>query len=69
VAVAALLEADEFGFSTAVLVSIGCLMTRKCHTNACPVGVATRDPRMLALLAGKPDRDVNYFTFVARELR
>ncbi|MDR2421862.1 MAG: glutamate synthase large subunit, partial [Deltaproteobacteria bacterium] len=69
VAVAALLGADEFGFSTAVLVSLGCLMMRKCHTNTCPVGVATQDPRMRARFAGKPEHVVNYFTFVARELR
>ncbi|MDR2141378.1 MAG: glutamate synthase large subunit [Deltaproteobacteria bacterium] len=69
VAVAALLGADEFGFATAVLVAMGCLMMRKCHTNACPVGVATQDPRMRARFAGQPEHVINFFTFVARELR
>jgi glutamate synthase domain-containing protein 3 len=69
VAVAALLGADEFGFSTAVLVSMGCLMMRKCHTNTCPVGVATQDPRMRARFRGHTDHVKNYFLFVARELR
>jgi glutamate synthase domain-containing protein 2/glutamate synthase domain-containing protein 1/glutamate synthase domain-containing protein 3 len=69
VAVAALLGADEFGFATAVLVSMGCLMMRKCHTNTCPVGVATQDPRMRARFTGEPGHVINFFTFVARELR
>jgi glutamate synthase domain-containing protein 2/glutamate synthase domain-containing protein 3 len=69
VAVAALLGADEFGFSTSVLVSMGCLMMRKCHTNTCPVGVATQDPRMRARFRGHTDHVKNYFLFVARELR
>ncbi|MDR3205144.1 MAG: glutamate synthase large subunit [Deltaproteobacteria bacterium] len=69
VAVAALLGADEFGFATSVLVSMGCLMMRKCHTNTCPVGVATQDPKMRARFSGSPEHVKNYFTFVARELR
>ncbi|MDR1608189.1 MAG: glutamate synthase large subunit [Deltaproteobacteria bacterium] len=69
VAVAALLGADEFGFATAVLISMGCLMMRKCHTNTCPVGVATQDPLMRARFTGRPEHVVNFFTFVARELR
>ncbi|MDR1657857.1 MAG: glutamate synthase large subunit [Deltaproteobacteria bacterium] len=69
VAVASLLGADEFGFSTAVLISMGCLMMRKCHTNTCPVGVATQDPKMRARFRGQPQHVINYFTFVARELR
>jgi glutamate synthase domain-containing protein 2/glutamate synthase domain-containing protein 1/glutamate synthase domain-containing protein 3 len=69
VAVAALLGADEFGFSTSVLVSMGCLMMRKCHTNTCPVGVATQDPKMRSRFSGKPEHVANYFRFVARELR
>jgi glutamate synthase domain-containing protein 3 len=69
VAVAALLGADEFGFSTAVLVSMGCLMMRKCHTNTCPVGVATQDPRMRARFRGRVEDVKNFFMFVARELR
>jgi glutamate synthase domain-containing protein 2/glutamate synthase domain-containing protein 1/glutamate synthase domain-containing protein 3 len=69
VAVGALLGADEFGFATAVLVSMGCLMMRKCHTNACPVGVATQDPKMRARFTGQPEHVINFLTFVARELR
>ncbi|MDR1920302.1 MAG: glutamate synthase large subunit, partial [Candidatus Adiutrix sp.] len=69
VAVAALLGADEFGFATAPLVSMGCLMMRKCHTNGCPVGVATQDPRMRARFAGRPEHVVNFFTFIAMEVR
>ncbi|MDR1395797.1 MAG: glutamate synthase subunit alpha, partial [Deltaproteobacteria bacterium] len=68
-AVAALLGADEFGFATAVLVSMGCLMMRKCHTNTCPVGVATQDPRMRSRFTGEVRHVVNFFTFAARELR
>jgi glutamate synthase domain-containing protein 2/glutamate synthase domain-containing protein 1/glutamate synthase domain-containing protein 3 len=68
-AVACLLGADEFGFATAALISMGCLMMRKCHTNGCPVGVATQDPRMRARFAGTPEHVTNYFRFVARELR
>ncbi|MDR2198352.1 MAG: glutamate synthase large subunit [Deltaproteobacteria bacterium] len=69
VAVAALLGADEFGFATAVLISMGCLMMRKCHTNGCPVGVATQDPLLRARFKGKVEHVENYFKFVARELR
>jgi glutamate synthase domain-containing protein 2/glutamate synthase domain-containing protein 1 len=69
VAVAALLGADEFGFSTAVLVSMGCLMMRKCHTNTCPVGVATQDPKMRSRFSGHPDHVRSFFLFVAKELR
>ncbi|MDR3176049.1 MAG: glutamate synthase large subunit [Desulfovibrio sp.] len=69
VAVACLLGADEFGFATAVLVSMGCIMMRKCHTNGCPVGVATQDPRMRARFRGKPEHVLNYFRFVAEEVR
>ncbi|MDR1038009.1 MAG: hypothetical protein LBT40_16045 [Deltaproteobacteria bacterium] len=69
VAVASLLGADEFGFATAVLISMGCLMMRKCHTNGCPVGVATQDPRLRSRFRGTPEHVKNYFRFVARELR
>jgi glutamate synthase domain-containing protein 2/glutamate synthase domain-containing protein 1/glutamate synthase domain-containing protein 3 len=69
VAVACLLGADEFGFGTAVLVSMGCLMMRKCHTNGCPVGVATQDPEMRARFAGKPGHVINFFRFIAMEVR
>ncbi|MDR3153386.1 MAG: hypothetical protein LBW85_03730 [Deltaproteobacteria bacterium] len=69
VAVASLMGADEFGFATSVLVSMGCLMMRKCHTNGCPVGVATQDPRLRARFKGTPEHVKNYFRFVAEELR
>ena len=69
VAVAALLGADEFGFATAPLVALGCLMMRKCHSNTCPVGVATQDPALRARFRGRPEHLINYFTFVAREVR
>jgi len=69
VAVAALLGADEFGFATAPLVVEGCLMMRKCHLNTCPVGIATQDPELRKMFSGQPDHVVNYFFFVAEELR
>jgi glutamate synthase (NADPH/NADH) large chain len=69
VAFAALLGADEFGFATAPLVASGCVMMRKCHLNTCPVGVATQDPVLRARFAGTPEHVVNYFFFVAEELR
>jgi glutamate synthase domain-containing protein 2/glutamate synthase domain-containing protein 3 len=69
VAVASLLGADEFGFATSVLISMGCLMMRKCHTNGCPVGVATQDPKLRARFRGEPEHVMNYFRFVAEELR
>ncbi|MFN7953798.1 MAG: glutamate synthase large subunit [bacterium] len=69
VAIAALLGAEEFGFSTAPLVAVGCIMMRKCHLNTCPVGVATQDPELRKKFAGKPDHVVNFFHFVAEELR
>ncbi|MDO9474688.1 MAG: glutamate synthase large subunit, partial [Caulobacter sp.] len=69
VAVAALLGADEFGFATAPLISAGCIMMRKCHLNTCPVGVATQDPVLRARFTGKPEHVINYFFFVAEELR
>jgi glutamate synthase (NADPH/NADH) large chain len=69
VAVAALLGADEFGFATAPLISAGCIMMRKCHLNTCPVGVATQDPVLRARFNGKPEHVINYFFFVAEELR
>jgi glutamate synthase (NADPH/NADH) large chain len=69
VAVACLLGADEFGFATAVLVSMGCIMMRKCHTNGCPVGVATQDPMMRARFAGRPEHVIAFFRFVASEVR
>ncbi|HEY5288712.1 MAG TPA: glutamate synthase large subunit, partial [Caulobacteraceae bacterium] len=69
VAVAALLGADEFGFATAPLIAAGCVMMRKCHLNTCPVGVATQDPVLRAKFTGKPEHVINYFFFVAEELR
>jgi glutamate synthase (NADPH/NADH) large chain/glutamate synthase (ferredoxin) len=69
VAIAALLGAEEFGFSTAPLIVEGCIMMRKCHLNTCPVGVATQDPILRKKFAGQPEHVVNYFFFVAEELR
>jgi glutamate synthase domain-containing protein 2/glutamate synthase domain-containing protein 1/glutamate synthase domain-containing protein 3 len=69
VVVAALLGADEFGFGTAPLVSLGCLMMRKCHTNGCPVGIATQDPKMRARFAGKPEHLINFLRFIAQDVR
>jgi len=69
VAIGALLGADEFGFSTAPLIAIGCIMMRKCHLNTCPVGVATQDPALIAKFTGQPEHVINYFFFVAEELR
>jgi len=69
VAIGALLGADEFGFATAPLVVQGCIMMRKCHLNTCPVGVATQDPLLRKKFSGKPEHVVNYFFFVAEEVR
>ena len=69
VVIGALLGADEFGFATAPLVVEGCVMMRKCHLNTCPVGVATQDPVLRAKFQGKPEHVVNYFFFVAEEVR
>jgi len=69
VAIALLLGADEIGFATAPLIVEGCIMMRKCHLNTCPVGVATQDPELRKRFAGKPEHVVNYFFFVAEELR
>jgi glutamate synthase (NADPH) large chain len=69
VAVAALLGADEFGFATAPLIASGCLMMRKCHLNTCPVGIATQNPVLRKRFAGQPEHVINYFFFVAEELR
>jgi glutamate synthase domain-containing protein 2/glutamate synthase domain-containing protein 3 len=69
VVVAALLGAEEFGFSTAPLIVEGCVMMRKCHLNTCPVGIATQDPVLRAKFRGKPEHLINYFFFVAEETR
>ena len=69
VVVAALLGAEEFGFSTAPLVAQGCIMMRVCHLGTCPVGIATQDPVLRARFAGQPEHVINYFFFVAEEVR
>jgi glutamate synthase (NADPH) large chain len=69
VVIGALLGADEFGFSSAPLVAEGCVMMRKCHLNTCPVGVATQDPVLRKRFKGQPEYVVNYFFFVAEEVR
>jgi glutamate synthase (NADPH/NADH) large chain len=69
VVVGALLGADEFGFSTAPLIAAGCLMMRKCHLNTCPVGIATQDPVLRKRFRGTPEHVINYFFFVAEEVR
>ncbi|MBL8440825.1 MAG: glutamate synthase subunit alpha, partial [Betaproteobacteria bacterium] len=69
VVIGALLGADEFGFATAPLVVEGCIMMRKCHLNTCPVGVATQDPVLRRRFTGQPEHVVNYFFFVAEEVR
>ncbi len=69
VAIGALLGADEFGFATAPLIAAGCIMMRKCHLNTCPVGVATQDPVLRKRFTGTPEHVINYFFFVAEELR
>ncbi|WP_407523438.1 glutamate synthase large subunit [Methylobacterium oryzisoli] len=69
VLIAALLGADQFGFSTAPLIAAGCIMMRKCHLNTCPVGVATQDPVLRKRFKGTPEHVINYFFFVAEEVR
>jgi glutamate synthase (NADPH/NADH) large chain len=69
VVVGALLGADEFGFSTAPLIAAGCIMMRKCHLNTCPVGVATQDPVLRKRFKGAPEHVINFFFFVAEEVR
>ncbi len=69
VVIGALLGADEFGFATAPLVVEGCIMMRKCHLNTCPVGIATQDPALRRKFAGQPEHVVNFFFFVAEEVR
>ncbi len=69
VVVGALLGADEFGFATAPLIAEGCIMMRKCHLNTCPVGVATQDPELRRRFRGKPEHVINFFFFVAEEVR
>ncbi len=69
VVIAAMLGAEEFGFSTAPLITLGCIMMRKCHLNTCPVGIATQDPDLRKKFTGKPEHVVNYLFMVAEEAR
>jgi glutamate synthase (NADPH/NADH) large chain len=69
VVIGALLGADEFGFATAPLIAIGCLMMRKCHLNTCPVGIATQDPVLRKRFKGKPEHAINFFFMIAEEVR
>ena len=69
VTIAALLGAEEFGFSTAPLVAMGCIMMRKCHLNTCPVGIATQDPALRAKFQGTPENVINFFFFIAEQVR
>ncbi|MDR3723777.1 MAG: glutamate synthase large subunit [Terracidiphilus sp.] len=69
VAIAALLGAEEFGFATMPLITMGCIMMRKCHLNTCAVGIATQDPVLRARFAGKPEHVINYFFFIAEQMR
>jgi glutamate synthase domain-containing protein 3 len=69
VVIAALLGAEEFGFATAPLVAMGCIMMRKCHLNTCPVGIATQDPALRAKFGGQPEHVINFFFYIAEEVR
>jgi len=69
VVIGAMLGADEFGFATAPLIAAGCIMMRKCHLNTCPVGIATQDPELRQRFTGTPEHIINYFFFVAEEVR
>jgi glutamate synthase domain-containing protein 2/glutamate synthase domain-containing protein 1/glutamate synthase domain-containing protein 3 len=69
VVIAALLGAEEFGFATLPLITMGCVMLRKCHLNTCPVGIATQDPVLRARFAGKPEHVINFFFFIAEQIR
>src|SRR5207247_3898233 len=69
VAIACLLGAEEFGFATAPLIVMGCIMLRKCHLNTCSVGIATQDPELRKKFAGQPEHVINFFFFVAEQVR
>ncbi|MEE8394040.1 MAG: glutamate synthase-related protein, partial [Rhodospirillales bacterium] len=69
VVIGALLGADEIGFATGALIAQGCIRMRKCHVNTCPVGIATQDPELRKRFTGKPEHIVNFFTFIAEEVR
>ena len=69
IVIAALLGAEEYGFGTLSLITLGCVMMRKCHLNTCPVGVATQDPKLRAKFAGKPEHVINFMKYVAQDVR
>ncbi len=69
VVIAALLGAEEFGFATTPLITMGCIMMRKCHLNTCSVGIATQDPVLRARFTGQPEHVVNFFFFLAEQMR
>ncbi|EJD05779.1 NADPH-dependent glutamate synthase [Fomitiporia mediterranea MF3/22] len=69
IAIACLLGAEEFGFATTPLIAMGCIMMRKCHLNTCPVGIATQDPNLRAKFAGQPEQVINFFYYLAEDLR
>ncbi|GMF21688.1 unnamed protein product [[Candida] boidinii] len=69
VAVACLLGAEEWGFATTALISMGCVMNKRCHTNACPVGIATQDPELRKKFSGTPEHVINFFYYLSNELR
>ncbi|KAG9006059.1 glutamate synthase [NADH] [Tulasnella sp. JGI-2019a] len=69
IAIACLLGAEEWGFATTPLIAMGCIMMRKCHLNTCPVGIATQDPHLRSKFAGQPEQVINFFYYVAEELR
>src|SRR5205814_1984463 len=69
VVIAALLGAEEFGFATAPLISMGCIMMRKCHLNTCSVGIATQDPELRRRFQGQPEHVINFFFFIAEQVR
>ncbi|KAI0314266.1 NADPH-dependent glutamate synthase [Amylostereum chailletii] len=69
IAIACLLGAEEWGFATTPLIAMGCIMMRKCHLNTCPVGIATQDPQLRAKFAGQPEHVINFFYYLAEELR
>src|SRR5882762_9347346 len=69
VVIAAMLGAEEYGIGTASLIAMGCIMVRQCHSNTCPVGVCTQDPKLRAKFEGSPEKVVNLFSFIAEEVR
>ncbi|KAJ3773747.1 NADPH-dependent glutamate synthase [Lentinula raphanica] len=69
IAIACLLGAEEWGFATTPLIAMGCIMMRKCHLNTCPVGIATQDPQLRAKFAGQPEQVINFFYYLAEDLR